>query len=267
MARCLAILLFTVIFPGMLHGESLVLVHGYLGSGADWRVSGVAAKLVQSGWVDGGSLGRRSNRVSGQARGDGARFYTVDLPSEAPLEVQARVLAGFIERLRARHKGEGLILVGHSAGGIVARFTMVRHPEFEVQALITIAAPHLGTDRAELGLMAGQSPLALFAPFIGGQTLNRSQALYADLVRERPGSLLYWLNRQPHPEAIYISVVRRGDVTGFGDDLVVPAWSQDMNNVWALRDQSRTVIVSEAHGLSAADGRWLVKLLIVLHRA
>jgi triacylglycerol lipase len=149
--------------------------------------------------------------------------------------------------------------VGHSAGGVVARLFMVQYGKPKVRALITIASPHLGTEAAELGLMTSLSPLGFFAPFVGAGTLNRSRGLYADLTPERPGNLLYWLNRQAHPDSTYISVVREGKAL-FGD-LVVPAYSQDMNHVFALRGRSEVVRTKDGHGLERPDARLLVKLL------
>ncbi len=110
--------------------------------------------------------------------------------------------------------------------------------------------------------MAGQSPLGWVAPFVGGSTLNRSQALYGDLVRERPGSLLFWLNRQAHPPATYVSIVRQDDsLFGLGGDLVVAARSQDMNQVYALRGRAWAIRTSGGHGLQASDGELLLRIL------
>ena len=152
-------------------------------------------------------------------------------------------------------------MVGHSAGGVLARLYLVRQPDSGVDALITIASPHLGTGSAELGAMAGQSPLAWVAPLLGGDTFNRSQSLFQDLVRERPGSLLFWLNRQPHPRARYIAIVRDDDsLLGLGE-VIVPTWSQDMNNVYALRGWVRTITVPAGHNLEETDGRLLARIL------
>ena len=91
-------------------------------------------------------------------------------------------------------------------------------------------------------------------------------SLYYDLVRERPGTLLFWLNRQAHPAATYISVVRDGSRSLLGD-LVVPEWSQDMNQVMALRGRAISVSSAGNHGLEAADGKMLLQLLKRLQRA
>jgi hypothetical protein len=138
---------------------------------------------------------------------------------------------------------------------------MVQHPEVRIAALLTIATPHLGTGTAELGLMASQSPLGWVAPFMGADSLNRSQGLFYDLSREQPGSLLFWLNRQPHPSSRYLCVTHAGGgLLGMGD-LVVPEWSQDMNNVAALRGAVVSVAAAGEHLLTPADGELLLELL------
>jgi triacylglycerol lipase len=242
--------------------DVLALVHGYLGDAASWRSSGVLGALERDGWRDAGTLRYRARGVvaTGRASRESERaVYTLDLPSEAPLLYQADALKALLDRIYPAGRKDKLIIIGHSAGGVVARLFMVRYTEPKVYPLITIASPHLGTDTAELGLMTSLSPLGFFAPLFGAETLNKSRGLYADLTRERPGTVLYWLNHQQHPNARYISVVRSSE-TLFGD-MVVPTYSQDMNHVYALRGKARAVISSEGHGLARSDGPLLVRLL------
>lgn len=247
--------------------EALVLLQGYLGNDDPWRRSGAAAALLAAGWSDGGHLVTTPHGIINRGpRGHGSRrFYTLALDTEAPLLVQARQLEPYVADIRRQHTGETLYLVGYSAGGVVGRLYMVQHPQTRVGALITIGSPHLGTASAEAGLLAGQSPLGLIAPLLGADGLNRSQGLYHDLAREQPGSLLFWLNRQPHPQSRYISVVHRGGgLLGIGD-LIVPQWSQDMNNVPVLRGRVQTIAVAAGHELRASDGKLLVEILRRLH--
>ncbi len=268
--RYACLLLLWVAFPLSARGEGLVFVQGYLDKGQGWRESGIAQILRDAGWRDGGHL-RLSPAGVYASRPEAVRgklFYTLALPTEAPLGYQLPYLEGFMDFVRERHPRETLVLAGHSAGGVLARLYMVRHPEAGVDALITFASPHLGTGNAELGGMLGQSPLGWFAPFLGAQTLNRSQGLYHDLVRERPGTMLFWLNRQQHPQAWYVAVVREDDsLLGLGGDFVVADWSQDMNNVYALRGRVRTIRVPGGHGLAQSDGALLVRILSQLQRS
>ena len=189
------------------------------------------------------------------------RFYTIDLPTQAPVSAQTSFLAAYLTRIRAEHGSDKLILVGHSAGGVVARATMVTNPHLKVDELITIASPHHGTGAAEDGLTLANSPFSLIAPFIGAGTINRSRALYLELVRERPGSYLGWLNSRKHPDATYVSIIRSAR-PGLAGDKWVPGWSQDMATVLGLRDKkTATYIAPGPHNLMPADGLTILNIL------
>lgn len=250
--------------PLVVSAEVLVLIHGYLGDSTNWRQSSISEQLEAVGWTDGGVLGPGWRWPGGVGSPREKTYYTVDLPTEAPLQVQLQHFTTYLDAVRSLHRGEQLILVGHSAGGVLARLYMVSSPQTGAAVLVTIASPHLGTDTAEIGAAVGSTPLAWLAPLIGAGVFNRSQALYRDLVRERPGSLLFWLNRQPHPDALYVSIVRQSDsLTGLGD-LLVPTWSQDMNNVPALRGRAQVLTTPGGHMLSPQDGKLLIQVLSAL---
>lgn len=236
--------------------DTVVLIQGYLGSAGSWRGTGIAAVMHDAGWRDGGHLSVAPGGVIQLLPGEpgGNRFVTVDLPTEAPAVVQSEVLGSYIAAIRRAQPKEPIVLVGHSAGGVVARLFMVRHPDAGITGLVTIASPHLGTSSAEMGSFVGSTPLSWVAPFMGLNTINRSQVLYHDLWRERPSNLLGWLNRVPHPTAKYVSVIRAGDDW-------VNGWSQDMNLVPALRGSARTVVTPGGHGLRPADGALLADIL------
>lgn len=260
--RSLLVLVLSIL-PLSVSAEVLVLIQGYNG-GDGWRHSGVTDALQGGGWIDAGHLhdspkGVVSSRPDTLAN---RRFYTLALPTGAPLLVQLEHLERYIGYIRARHSRESLYMAGHSAGGVLGRLYMVHHPDRPVAGLITIASPHLGTGTAELGAVMGDTPLAWFAPLLGAEELYQSQGLYRDLVREQPGSLLFWLNRQPHPASRYISVVR-GDIewwSGSGD-WFVPSDSQDMNNVMALHGRAQTIVTRGNHGLQHSDGVLLMEIL------
>ncbi|EIJ42909.1 PGAP1-like protein [Beggiatoa alba B18LD] len=258
---CLFISCTAQAMAGQTTGQTLVLIHGYLGNGSEWLNSGVVSVLQRAGFNYLGHLSPTGYYPTQQLTSTSPRYiYTLTLPSEAPLLVQAQWLTQYMQALQARHPNNQLILIGHSAGGVIARLSMV---EFRLPAntLITIASPHLGTQMAEWGLMASESPLGLFAPFFGMNTLNRSHDLYLDLVREAPNTLLYWLNRQPHPQANYISIVRTNhNPVGITDPLV-PSYSQDLNNVIALQGQATTVPSIGTHPLQPTDGILLLTIL------
>ena len=155
---------------------------------------------------------------------------------------QLQVLARYVAVVSSRHDGEPLIFVGHSAGGVLARLYMVKTPQTPVAAVVTIASPHRGTGLSEAALLVGQSPLSWGLPFIGADSINRSQGLFYDLTREAPGNLLFWLNRQRHPESRYLSVIR--------NDWVVAPESQDMRFVAALMNSG---MVESAYSIGDHD--------------
>ena len=257
--------LFWIATSTIAQADTVVLVQGYLGSANSWRASGIGASLHRAGWADAGHLSATPSggilHYGPRAR-SARRFYTIDIATEAPIEVQATMLARYVAFIQQQHRGEPVILVGHSAGGIAARYLMVTNRFTPIAALITIAAPHLGTQLAEMGAAVADSPLGWMAPMFGAGTINRSRRLYYELSPERPGSLLGWLNRQPHPPAQYISIIRVRDVRAphQGDNLVY-GWSQDMNTVPALRGRARTVFSPGTHALRPADGILLANIL------
>lgn len=246
--------------------DVLVLVHGYLGDAGSWDRSGITNILQQHGWARAGvfTAGPAGvQMIPAQERQSARKFYSVDLPSEAPILVQLYQLNEILASIERNHAGEPMVLVGHSAGGVVARAALVRGGTRNVVALITIASPHLGTVRAEDALDATDIPfpISLVTDFFGGDsydTAMRSRSLYVDLVRPQPGSFLYWLNAQPHPDVEYFSVVRADAGPG---DYIVPAYSQDMNNVPALHGRSSLVTIPVHHGLEPMDGAVIVNLL------
>lgn len=245
--------------------ESLLLVQGYLGSAGSWRVSGIVPILHERGWPDAGHLhlGPMGGIVSTLPEPNAPnRLYTLDLPTEAPIALQAQVLSANISEIARRHPSEKIVVAAHSAGGVVARFEMVTNPNTRTSTLVTIAAPHLGTSAAEFGSAIARSPLSWVAPFVGLNTINRSQILYRDLWRDSPYSMLGWLNRQPHPNARYVSVIRTQNIRApYAGDSVVSGWSQDMNVVPALTGRAERFVSPGDHGLRTDDGLLLADIL------
>ena len=262
------LVLVTGLFSAAARADVLVLVHGYLSGAQSWDASGITEVLQQHDWQRAGvyvagPAGIQQVPASGVQAAN--KFYAVDLPSEAPVLVQVYLLNEILDTISRTHKDEPVILVGHSAGGVVARATLVRGHHDNVTALITIASPHLGTSRAEQALDATDIPfpISLVTDFFAGETYDtamRSRSLYVDLVRPQPGTLLYWLNTQPHPDIEYFSIVRGSSEAGWGD-YIVPAYSQDMNNVPALQGRSSMINVPVSHGLEPVDGSVIVNLL------
>ena len=254
-------------------GRILVLVHGYLGDFASWRQNGVLPVLEQAGWKAAGNWQSTRSGVRLEPVGPPAgefAVYTVDLPSTAPLMEQARFLGGMLAAIAQRHPTDRVDLIGHSAGGVVARLALVNYGAGTVARLITIAAPHLGTERASEALDATDDS-GLFGGIkrwyvkrkVGAdmyRTVQSSRGVLADLAPPVPGNLLYSLNARPHPDIVYIAVVR-GAAYGLPGDQVVPAPSQDLRRVPALNGLASIRVMAGDHQLSWQDGLLLAELV------
>lgn len=254
-----ALAAFTLATTG--RAETVLLVQGFAAPASDWRSSGVARELALGGWSDAGELTLTDHAVAARAA-TGAptyrRFYTLDLPTRQVLRKQLSVLERYVAFTERRHPNESLTLVGHSAGGVLARLFMVEHPEVRVAALITVASPHLGTELAEAGALISDNPIVGLAALLGADPLGRTGGLLKDLVPQRPGTFLYWLNHQEHPPSRYIGVIR--EQQGLAE-LAVPLRSQNLNSVYALRGRVTTLRSRGRHGLTRADGKLLLSIL------
>jgi triacylglycerol lipase len=259
------------VLASTVQADILMLIHGYLSGAESWDASGVTTVLERAGWKRAGVFTAGPSGVQLLPAPDqaaGRKVYVVDLPSEAPILFQTYELRQILQRVADSHPGESIVLVGHSAGGVVARAALVRGGAKDVKALITIASPHLGTYRAEQALDATDIPFpfSMVTDFFGGETYEtakRSRGLFVDLVRPRPGSFLFWLNNQKHPDLQYFSIVR-GEAAILSGDYIVPGYSQDMNNVPALRGKSTRISVGTQHGLEMIDGSVIVNVLAAL---
>lgn len=253
--------------------DVVVLVHGYLGTAQSWAEAGVMARLHQRGYRHAGVLGFSARgvvvhpvKLEQQQR----LMYTVNLPSQAPIVIQADWLAAQLREVNNRHPGQTITLAAHSAGGVVARMTLVRHGKLDVEHLITIAAPHFGTARA-LQALDATSDRGLFGPIKGWlvrrktgdalyATVKQSRGVLIDLAPPAPGNMLFWLNRQTHPDIRYTSVMRIGTIYMPGDQ-VVPPLSQDLNRAPALAGRVQTYSMAQGHLLTAQDGDLIGNLL------
>lgn len=272
------------IFLGLLGGllvrpaaaDIVVLVHGYASNANTWEASGISSVLESSGWARGGIFTPTASGtyfVPGPGNRAANKSFSINLPAEAPLLLQADYLGAALLGIRQQYAEEKLILVGHSAGGVVARLVLLGGNPYRVNALITIASPHLGTVRAAQGLdVVDSKPFFCPGPGIdflksvfGGNDyryLKHSRGVLIDLLPASPGSLVFWLNQQTHPDIPYYSVVRQAPFA-LGDELV-PAYSQDMNNVPALHGRVSVQITSAGHRLVPQDGVLLVDILAKL---
>jgi len=272
-----------------------LLVHGFDSNAMTWQNSGVNQYLDQQGWHYNGVLtaagpsvnllpvARAMAQQNPSSNGQ-QKLFNANLASTAPLEIQAQQLMAIIQWLNHRYPGEAIYLVGHSAGGLVARYAAVilflqqpnRAAPNHIAGLITIASPHLGTGRAVQAIDSVESE-PFFCPgpgwrimrsLFGGDDydlVKHSETLLYELYPSRPGSLLFWLNQQPHPVMPYFSVVRSSG--GSAGDALVPGYSQNMNNIPALQGQTITLFSYSNHFLNPSDAVTIHGILTILTAA
>ena len=248
--------------PNLLSAKTIVFIHGYMEDSMSWRNSTATVPLLQNHWIDGGIL--RINQYGVQKYPNIVNplerdvFYTVELPWTRPIPQQSQILASYLDAIYVVRK-QPISLVGHSIGGIVARQYLVNNKHVPINALISIASPNLGSPLAKLGHMATKTAIDDLAKSMGYEALKHSKILLKQLRPEKPNTYLYWLNHQPHPNIAYLSIIRKNKKIAVGKfDYAVPPYSQNMNNVWALRGRSAIFSNNEGHGLTTLDG-WVVQ--------
>ncbi len=184
--------------------------------------------------------------------------------AEVALLVHGYLGSAALRAIGVRHPHQSITLVGHSAGGVVARMALVRGGVGKVGRLITIAAPNQGTVRALQAVDATHQggPIGFLKDMLGGSdyyAVKDSWPVLLDLSPATPGSALYWLNNQPQPAIRYVSIIRAAPY-GLGD-AVVPGASQDLNSIPALHGKALSIVVPADHALTPADGAMLARLL------
>jgi triacylglycerol lipase len=259
-------LMFFISMP--IHADIMLLIHGYLGDASSWEASGINSELHQLNWqragmFEGSPMGPQLF-VTEHSNTDNL-VYVATLPSQAPVMAQADALKSVIDIIEQLHPDKKIILVGHSAGGVVARMVLIRHQLTNISGLITIATPHIGTGRADqaLNITANHGPFNMVKSFVGGSdydALKHSRGLMVDLRHPQPGNMLYWLNAQPHPDIHYASIIRLNN-DGATGDYFVPGFSQNMNNVPALQGRSSTFTTPTDHFLIRQDANTIASIV------
>ena len=264
--RLLILFLVVLAFPlQQAQAKTVVLVHGFLSDSQIWKTSGFTRALQKTEYIDGGVYS--FNPVGmlipyPSARAPKNIFYTVELPSQTNLQTQESLLVQYLQQIYSQRQ-EPLTLVGHSAGGVISRLYLLDPVHMPVNALITIATPHLGTPTANLAYLAGNSPIGMMVSMAGEDALQDSRGLFSDLKEEKPGTFLYWMNHQPHPDIHFASIIRKNESISKPNkfDFIVPPFSQDMNNIWSLKGRSGVAITTDNHALNYKDGLVVVDIL------
>ena len=142
---------------GEVRREPVILVHGWTGSGADMSTMRDAFTLA------------------------GYPAYTVDLPGQNNL-VNAQVIADLVDRVRAETGAARVDLVGHSMGGLSARWYLKRLGGVDkVRTYVSMGTAHYG-----------YLPACLLGEQDGGQMCPFNPFLWdLDAGDDTPGKVLY----------------------------------------------------------------------------
>lgn len=238
-------------------GQVMLLIPGYQTQQQShpFRDSGATIPLAASGWTDGGQMlpSLRGVEFDRSPEATGKLFYTLVMPTERPVSMQAEWLNLYLDAVTRRHPEEPVILVAHSVAGIVARYSLVTRKRPEIASLVTIASPHVDSSMIQLGDFFWQSPLGTYTPLLNQADLRSLLELYSGISPNQPGNVLRWLSHQTHPDIRYVSIVR------LADTLVDPVL-QDMNRVADLRGRVEMLLSPGGHALEAVDGTLLAAL-------
>ncbi|HUI26989.1 MAG TPA: alpha/beta fold hydrolase, partial [Candidatus Kryptonia bacterium] len=120
--------------------HSIVLIHGWgLNAASLWLLR---RRLVARGCGSVRIFTYSTRRVDVERAAERLRDFLAELQRECPTQVT---------------------LIGHSLGGLVARYCLRRYPAHGVRRLITLGTPHHGTSAARVGYRIGrlvpESPL------------------------------------------------------------------------------------------------------------
>jgi len=247
-------------FSQVVRADILLLVHGFQSDMLTWQRAGIITVLEQHGWVKTDYLMATPQGIvplHSPEKIPEKKIVSLHLPSDIQLRVQANMFTAALHHLADVYPNDQVIIVGHSLGGLTARLSLVKNGKFQVKALITIASPHLGTDLAMVGMQQLNDNIIMRAIkrlFGGGryQMLERSAPVIYDILPEQPGNILHALNRQPHPNIAYFSIVRSYRDGRLGDP-IVPGYSQNMHSVAAIRRRSSRILQGYKHELTQQD--------------
>ncbi len=245
--------------PQPLLAQVMLLIPGYQTQQQThpFREAGVTIPLVASGWTDGGQMLPSLRGVEFDRSPETSRklFYTLVMPTDRPVSMQAEWLNLYLDAVTRRHPDEPVILVAHSLAGVVTRYSLVTRKRPEVTALITIASPHVDSSMIQLGDFFWQSPLGTYTPLLGQADLRQLLELYSGISPDQPGNVLRWLSHQTHPDIRYVGIVRISDT-------VVEPVLQDLNRVANLRGRAERLLSPGGHALEASDGTVLAALFL-----
>ena len=261
--RLLKIIFSLLLFISMsVSAKTIVLIHGLDADRNIWYEQKTVEALYSSGFEDASKnlfLALKELKKSTVSTSKDV-FYTINLPWFEPIESQAKILKKALTDIY-KQRQEPIILVGHSVGGLVARFYLLSAKQVPINGLITIATPHLGSPWAEMAWRTMQSPIGDFLEMMGTDKWTQADKLLWQLSPNAKTSLVHWMNRQKHPNIYYISIIHSSLPAISKVSMLVSEVSQNMNFVPALYRKSVVFTLRSRHKLSRQDGVLLAKIL------
>ena len=94
--------------------------------------------------------------------------------------------------------------------------------------------------------MATQTPMDEMLDRMGVDYWQKAKWLLWDLAPDNKTNLLHWLNRQPHPDIHYVSIVHSTNVNRFKMDMVVPEYSQDLRRIPVLQNKAKSYFIGSS---------------------
>jgi pimeloyl-ACP methyl ester carboxylesterase len=187
-------------------GQAVLLVHGLK---IHPLQGGLASRAEFHNWQE-----PRSHLVKALAKG--ADVFALSYSQTADLDAISRApgLVDAVEKMRSLGYAE-IVLVGHSAGGVLARLFVEDHPYAPVTKVVQVCAPNLGSSwaQAEAKLQKVQGPFLQSLTKPWRQTISQ----------ERSG-------RRIPPRVQFLCVM--GTVGPLGDGLVScrSQWPEELQN-------------------------------------
>lgn len=176
---------------------------------------------------DDAAIDKLDTESLGYATGDTIRFSYVggstldnsyeSVDTTGDIAASGDKLADLLRTISGRHPGMPIDVIGHSQGGLVARYALQRYTDLDVSTLVTIATPHHGSlvaDAAARGRTEAPLPMAYDA---ATESLVGFDPASTAVRQLQPGSdFLRQLNDAPAPS------VDRFVAIGARSDIVVP---------------------------------------------
>lgn len=136
----------------------IILVHGFNQSSDFWADIQLITELEKNGTIQMGNFQASEHKdiqlTNPQEIAEGqSALYTLSLPENGTKDIRdsAILLEKAIANVIDRHDCEKVRLISFSAGGIVCREYLTKHPENHyIASLTTVSTPHLGSEHAWL---------------------------------------------------------------------------------------------------------------------